>query len=185
MSSADVLSDATTQFAAAGLVFPPITAALVPRLRRVGEWCFATEDVDEAAMYLFERYPTAALTTDPRPYFAVSHGGHGVNSYALSYHLAIPGLTLVTQYGWGGGYMDNEATAARICEVYRRFTDLVAALVDRQDVSRRLVLIESDIRGVGAWGWLTSPLDEDAASAFLAQGLAAPVDEALASVVDD
>jgi hypothetical protein len=179
-----VLSDATTQFAAAGLEFPPITAALGPRLRRVGQWCFATEDVDEAAMYLFERYPMAALTTDPSPYFAVSHGGHGVNSYALSFHLAIPGLTLVTQYGWGGGYMDNEAAAARISEVYRRFSALVSALADRQVLGRRLVLIESDIRGVGAWEWLTTPLDESGARAFLAQNVAAPVEEALASVDD-
>jgi len=134
-------------------------------------------------MYFFERYPLEALTTDPEPYFTVSHGGHGVNSYALSYHLAIPGLTLVTQYGWGGAYMDNEAAGRDISRTFDRAGEVVEAILARTETNTRLVVIESDIRGVGVWGWLDGPLDTEGARAFLDGESSAPaIEGALSSV---
>jgi hypothetical protein len=49
---------------------------------------------------------------DERPdhpsYIALSHGGHGVNSWCLTCQLVLPNLGLFARTAWGGIYKDVE-----------------------------------------------------------------------------
>ena len=94
-------------FRSAGLPEPPIPEAFRAELRRVEDWCWATRPIDPMEMYMFREYPAEVLSVDVPDYVAVSHAGHGVNSFAVSLHLVYGSLALFTQTLWGGVYTDN------------------------------------------------------------------------------
>lgn len=139
-----------------GLPVPPVPEALRPRLRRQGSWCWTTREVDTREMYLFRPHPLVeVLGPDAPEYVAVSHDGHGLNSYAITYHLVYRGLALFVQVAWGGIYMDADRQAAMLAEAFGR----VEALVERVESltirpDRRLVCLHSAMRGTGVCGWL-------------------------------
>ena len=72
------------------------------------------------AMYFFDQYITEAMTDCPADYVAVSHAGHGANSYAINYNLVEGPLAVFTQIGWGGIYDDPEKSARDVNELFSR-----------------------------------------------------------------
>ena len=80
------INEARELFERSGLVLPPIPSALQARLRRISEWCYGTRDIDPMQMYGFHLYPAEAVAEPIDNYVALSHAGHGVNSYAINYH---------------------------------------------------------------------------------------------------
>ena len=63
------------------------------------------------------------------PYLLVAHEGHGIQSVALHYYLALPGITCLLQEPWGGAYTDNKKAADRL----RQGFTLVRKLVDKME----------------------------------------------------
>ena len=60
-------------------------------------------------MYLFKTdFLLTLLTGQVDDFVAVSHAGHGANSYALSYFLVDGPLALFLQTAWGGVFTDPE-----------------------------------------------------------------------------
>lgn len=83
----DAVEEVGQLFAEAGLVLPPIPAGLAPALRRIDKWCYASRDINAFDMYMLDPYPHEVVAGPLEDYIAVSHAGHGINSYALNYHL--------------------------------------------------------------------------------------------------
>jgi hypothetical protein len=164
-------------FRAADLVAPPIPARFEPSLRELAPWWFATNDVSPAAMYLFERdFLLTLLTGQLDDFVAVSHAGHGANSYALSYFLVDGPLALFLQNAWGGVYTDAEVAASAwrllVSQVERLLQAAQsAAAVNAGAAEERLVVVNSDFRGGGSWALCRTPLAEHAARALLERHL--------------
>jgi hypothetical protein len=78
-------------FESASLPEPPIPDRLRPAVRRIEEWCWATRPVDPMEMYTFRGYPGEVLLGRIADYAAVSHSGHGANSYGISLDLVCAG----------------------------------------------------------------------------------------------
>ena len=156
-------------FADAGLTLPPIPARFANKLRMVEEWCFATREIDPMAMYMFDHYVKEALTGPAPDYLALCHAGHGMNSYAINYHLVDGPLALFAQAPWGGGYSNAQKDAAALAAQFARCVTLINA-VDAAKARGlngppgRLVVVESMLRGDFRWGWLDGPFADDAAA---------------------
>jgi hypothetical protein len=156
-------------FADAGLTLPPIPGRFANELRTVEEWCFATREINPMAMYLFDDYIREALLGTAPDYLAFCHAGHGINSYAITYHLVDGPLALFVQAPWGGGYSNTEKEAGALAAQFTRCAALIEA-VDRAKARGlsgppgRLVVVESMLRGDFRWGWVDGPLDDEAAA---------------------
>lgn len=116
---------------------------------RLGDWCWSTRpDIDPMAMYMFDRYVSEATGGGVGDYVAVSHAGHGANSYGLNFHLVFDAVGFFVQHGWGGVYMNPMETRTAIACTYAVLDQLVnhmnpqptSAGVDR-------ILCYSDFRG--------------------------------------
>lgn len=96
------LGDMSRTFDAAGLPPPPVPKSLQPQLRLLGPWCWGTRDIVPGYMYKFDVYAIEAVTSHLEDYVAISHAGHGVNSYSINYHLVTGPLVIFAQALWGG-----------------------------------------------------------------------------------
>jgi hypothetical protein len=101
----------------AGLDLPPIPAALASRLKRRGDWCYASRAVTRWP-YLIEDYVAERTRGRRNDYVLLAHAGHGVNSYALHYYLVQPSVSLFLQVAWGGAYMNAAETTAAVNEIF-------------------------------------------------------------------
>ncbi len=136
-------------FTSSGLPVPPVPESLRPALRAPSPWCWTTRDIDPFQMYMFAPEYLADVVAGRVPdYVAVSHAGHGTNSYAINYHLVHGPLAVIMQIGWGGVYTDNAAAAARLGDLWRRCDALLA----RPAPDTRIVCVFSALRGVSACG---------------------------------
>lgn len=99
-------------YEAAGLKLPDIPADLRDRLREWSFWFLATQPeplpIDD---YLMETVDV--LRSPVADQFALSHAGHGVNSYSLNLRLAIGDLAMLVQVAWGGAYGDASIDGAK------------------------------------------------------------------------
>lgn len=121
------MDELRSTFERAGLQNPPIPSALSGRLRRRGPWCWSTRAIDPLSMYRFDAYPLEALTSEVDDYVAVSHAGHGVNSYSINYHLVLDRLAIFSQIGWGGAYMDGPTQTAEVSSEFEQIQRVVDA----------------------------------------------------------
>jgi hypothetical protein len=156
------LEEAARTFSGAGLELPPVPDEMRAGLRTTQRWCFATRPVDPMALYLFRGVIRDVLTMWPEDHVAFCHAGHGLNSYALTYVLIRDPIAIIAQIGWGGAYMDNGVAAQCWADQMRSCGRVIAAAESAQEggripPGRRLVMAESDIRGVGLCGWLGRP----------------------------
>lgn len=140
----------------AQLALPPVPVPFQPDLKRRDEWVWSTRPIDPMDMYLFRRYVDEALASPVDDYLAISHAGHGVNSYGLNYHLVYGPLALFTQNGWGGVYTDPVESQARVAATFRLAADLIASSkshrsADHERSRVQLVVAFSDFRGVSWW----------------------------------
>ena len=166
-------------FAEVGLAEPPVPHRFERRVRVIAPWCFATRPVDPMAMYFFDQYVMEVFSATPQDYVAISHAGHGANSYAINYHLVDGSLAIFAQVGWGGVYDDATESGQQVNDLFLRLSRTLAAA----DAARtrwlarrggRLVVIESLLRGKSAWGWLDPSLSRQAVRSWLeARSLAA------------
>lgn len=167
-----VAEESRRLFEGAGLIAPPVPAALAPRLRDQGPWVFASREIDAMAMYMFGRYLVEAVAWPVEDYVAVSHAGHGANSFGLNYHLVYGPIAVFAQTGWGGAYMDAEESAADVRRQLSQCAKLIAAMetaIDRlPGAPARLIVAESTFRASGVCKRLDRPLgDERAAQEWL------------------
>jgi hypothetical protein len=126
----DAWADLAATFRSAKLPVPPVPEAMRDRLRSPEKWCWTTGTATSSGMYMdvFE-YLDDVLAGRVDEEVSVSHGGHGVNSYAITLHLVHANLAVVTQLFWGGIYTDNAKATQRVAEVWRR----CGALLERVD----------------------------------------------------
>src|SRR5688572_5088714 len=109
----------------AGLMLPPIPSRFANQLRTVEEWCFATREINPMAMYMFDDYVKEALLGTAPDYLAFCHAGHGINSYAINYHLVDGPLALFAQAPWGGLYSNADENAAALAAQFTRCAALI------------------------------------------------------------
>jgi len=154
--SASGWDDLVATFATAGVPVPPIPAALKPYLERRDEWFWSTRDIDRSDLYdpsLIEREATW-----PTPdYVAITHVGHGVNSYFLTYQAVFGPVALFAQTGWGGAYMDSEEQTAELAaqfEAIAKVLDLADTWPEIGRVGHRLLVAESADKGIDICTWL-------------------------------
>ncbi|WP_433606454.1 hypothetical protein ACQP2P_30075 [Dactylosporangium sp. CA-139114] len=147
-------------FTGSRLPVPPVPEPLRPRLRTVRDWCWATREIDGFRMYMFEPdFPADVLAARVPDYVAVSHAGHGVNSYAINYHLVHGPLAVLLQVGWGGIYTDNSAASRRLGELFRRCESLHEAAA--ATAGERVLCVFSQLRGISACGRVPARADGD------------------------
>jgi hypothetical protein len=167
-----IMSELEELFEEAGLVPPPIPHSLSPRLRRIDKWAYGTRDVEPMRMYSFE-YPHEALLGNVGNYVAFCHAGHGVNSYAINYHVVFGPLAVFLQVGWGGVYMNAKEQAAKIEGWFDLCGELIYLVEQRGPVRDiawpRLIVIQSDFRNANVVGWLEKVLIPEEADTWLAQ----------------
>ncbi|MFE3192798.1 hypothetical protein ACFXHA_27570 [Nocardia sp. NPDC059240] len=129
---------------------PPIPPALRPELRQFGRWAFGTRTVEPFEMYMFHGYIQEAQRAWVPDYVAVSHAGHGINSYAITYQLCAGPLVVIAQSGWGGVYSDPVESAAMLRRMFAGIATLVGDLaVAHVDAGHRWLIVHSEFRGGG------------------------------------
>jgi hypothetical protein len=134
-------------FGDAILPAPPIPLRLRNQLKRRRPWCWSTVPVDPMAMYLLE--PAVSRRHVSAEYAAVSHAGHGLNSYGLNVYVVTESLAAFIQLSWGGVYSDREASHARIARAFVLLSELLDGAVN-EDSKTRAALVYSDFRGVAS-----------------------------------
>jgi hypothetical protein len=147
------LDEARKELHEAGLTAPPVPAEFVSTFRKFGPWQWGTCEIDQGDMYFFKPFWTMWAGGLPEDYMAFSHGGHGANSYFLTYFLVYRPIAVLFQTGWGGGYMDaNDAAAdfARLCALSAHVVDEATRVRQTSIRISRLAVIQcSEARGVG------------------------------------
>src|SRR4051794_35976890 len=103
-----MLSDLELLFTEAGLAVPPVPPPLTAALEQRGDWCFSTRAISRMDTYMLRPYLDEALAGPVDDYVAVTHGGHGINSWSLNYLLVWSPFVVMTQVAWDGVYMDPE-----------------------------------------------------------------------------
>lgn len=156
-------------FEASTLAAPPVPASLEPTFVGRDQWAFASRPITPGfghmAAYHAWPYLHEMLTAEPEDYVAVIHGGHGLNSYTLNYFLKYRRIAIVCQIPWGGVYSDAEHARTEVAEHFascRELIDAVDALPENTIAPRRqLVVVDAELRGVGHYGWVKVPFQED------------------------
>jgi hypothetical protein len=154
------MAEMRRQFEDAGLGMPPVPAALRPALRRLGKMAYATRDINPMEMYYAASLPNQVGSDAVEDCMAVCHAGHGVNSYAITYHLVYGPVGIFVQYGWGGVYMNAAERTAVVRAQLRLCAELVELVEAPGDArprgrpGRRLLIVESDFRGTSLCAWL-------------------------------
>ena len=166
MEAADTLREMKKLLSEAGIAMPPIPEELQSKLFRVRRWCYSTRDIEPLEMYRFGKYLHEALTEKPKPYFAFSHAGHGINSYAITYQVVTEGLALFAQVPWGGGYMDKERQQESVRRMLERCEELLGIVPENP--KRQLIVAVSELRSqFSHCGWWLPAQDEKRARDWL------------------
>jgi hypothetical protein len=95
------------------------------------------------------------LAGNGQDYAAVSHSGHGANSYGLNLHVVFGQLAVLMQTAWGGIYTDNVRAAEDTARLWSRIESLLERKPAR--VEGRLLIMHSSFRGTSACGWVDPP----------------------------
>lgn len=135
-------------FRDAGLAFPTIPEELAVQLKELDRWLFSTRPL-ERSPYNLQHYVREVDETEVKDYALLSHSGHGVNSYAIQYYVVRGSLRLFLHIGWGGGYMDAEASACTIRDCFALADRLVLAAqsAGKFQAGERLTVVGSDFYG--------------------------------------
>jgi hypothetical protein len=131
--SYEALDAAKSQLLQDGLGFPPVPDELIVRFQEFGPWRWGTRKLNAGQMYSFVHFADGAgqRVSVPRNYVALSQGGHGINSYALTYHLVYRPIAIIFQIGWGGAYMDpadGTRSFARYCALSSGLVELAGKI---------------------------------------------------------
>ncbi len=111
------LEEARQLFTDAGLAFPTIPdEELAGQLEKREERVYSTTPV-KSSPYMLSEF-VAGRGTDVEEYAILSQAGHGINSYAIQYYVALGPLRMFLFLGWGGAYMDEESKESQIATCF-------------------------------------------------------------------
>lgn len=129
---------ARQRFASANLPFPYIPSELLNQLVVCSEWVFGTR-TDTPGPYsidwFVDEFLSGAVKAD---YLLFGQDGHGMNSYAMHYHLVHGPLALFDQLAWGGVYTDNQLAIELMAAHFAQIEGLIQRL--DQALGRGLLL---------------------------------------------
>ena len=161
------LAKAREELGASALPLPPFPADIVPSLRRLGAWCYATR-MPEFRPYNFAEFAAAARAGRVEDIALLAQAGHGINSWALHYYLVQGPLHLFIQLGWGGVYNDEARARAEITACYALAAEIQGLA---KEAMARGVLTETHTLTVaisdfyGSW-WKEETVDPPSDSLF-------------------
>lgn len=173
-SAAAGVREVAELFDASRLGRPPVPRVMREAFRSRGDWFFATREMEAGFMYGFHEYVLEVVSRAVDNYVAVSHAGHGINSYAINYHLVFGRLALFAQTLWGGvGRDDEDADAARVAAQLDRCARLIRAYeayaaADLLPAAPARLIVAEHLGGGGLCRWLHAPISDRAeATAWL------------------
>jgi len=141
-----------------GIHLPFIPKALRLNIIAQKEWCWSTDTVNSFQMYQMDKqYLYELITTDAPDYMALSHAGHGINSYGLQYALRYGPLVVFFQRTFGGVYNDNKKDLCCVNASFNQINDLLKTIpadITKKAYSKKIVLIWSDFRSACNYGSL-------------------------------
>ena len=150
-------ADLLATFAGAGLAMPYVPKPLTARMARLDTWCWSSRPNDaelRMADYLLESVDE--LTGAVEDHVTISHGGHGINSYALTWRMAFGPFAFVVQDAWGGAY-GGPADNGRLARSFAHMSEIVRRAEERMESADRppavpwvrpVVVAYSPLRGV-------------------------------------
>lgn len=97
-------------FARNDLGAPPLPPELATSIEKRRDFQWSSRELPFSPYAPFQ-YVEELVRSPPGDYVALSHDGHGANSYALHYQLVRGRLAMLLQIGWGGAYMDKPVAA--------------------------------------------------------------------------
>lgn len=143
----DALQDLRAVLGEAGVAAPPVPASCRSTLRTLGPWWWGSTLFHPFWLYMFGAVDALIDHWDRTPHFAMSHAGHGVNSYGLNVIAAAGPVAAYVQHGFGGAYSDPVRDREQIAATYERLHHVLAA-ADRDDSPARWLLLFSNFRDV-------------------------------------
>lgn len=133
----------------AGLLRPPLGTSCKSGVRTYGPWWWGTRRVDPMeTLYMFDLDTIVSDLIAHGPFFAMSHAGHGLNSYGLNVVTAGGPFAVFFQHGFGGVYMSPLRTRLAINEAYSYLHVLLDVAPLESGASPRWLLAYSEFRGV-------------------------------------
>lgn len=130
-----------------GVRLPPIPPELASRLKRLRPEAYSTRPLQVSPYDLLSFIEEACASPFPEDFVVVAQAGHGVNSHALHFYLALEKTVLLLQLPWGGAYMDVDACRGNIDRCFTAAEALLASRRSRSSKPERLVLVGSGFYG--------------------------------------
>ena len=139
----------------ASLPLPPLPEALVAHLVRRDNWFWSTRDLDRQELYDPQLLIAEATHSIP-DYLAITHVGHGMNSYFLTYQLVSGPLALFAQVAWGGAFAVDSADVEHVRSTFEAIGSLLAVVHSRRPVrdDLRLVVLDGQTKGIDVCTWV-------------------------------
>ena len=144
----DALHDLWVTFGDAGIAAPPIPTSCRGALTILGPWWWGSVLMHPFSMYMFDAPDDLMGTWNRQPLFALSHAGHGVNSYGLNLAVAAGPVAAFVQHGYGGAYSDPVRDLERIAATYARLHQVITAAEQHPSSPARWLLLMSKFRAV-------------------------------------
>lgn len=123
--------------ATAGIAPPPLLE--VHNVHDLGCWHWGTVWVNPFSLYMFDVEDLFADGFFDGPVFALSHQGHGINSYGLNLVAGTGRLVAYVQHGYGGAYSDRIERLEAIAATYARCGFSSTASTTLEPQPRRLM----------------------------------------------
>jgi hypothetical protein len=132
----------------AGIAVPPRGSDT--KVHTYGAWSWGSRYVPPFLMYMFEVELVARQLIEHGKFFAMSHAGHGVNSYGLNLVTAQGPVAAFVQHGYGGAYTDPVRALIDINATFSRLHVLMRAVQDELPSGPRWLLTYSSFRQMPA-----------------------------------
>ena len=130
---------------------PVVDGELLDRVRDNSPYFWATQPfpvaIDDYLMDSIIEYLQSSIPDQ----FAISHAGHGINSYSLNYRYALGSIAILAQVSWGGAYGDIEEDGAewmRVLEEIDSITEMNPAAYSDGFKQRDYLILLSRFRGI-------------------------------------
>jgi len=142
-----IWKDLQLTFAEEQLVVPVIPAEFKKKLKKLDDWVWSTRPTEDSlAMYMHSEPIVDFLKGGVEPYFAISHAGHGMNSYALNLALVQDRISVFLQFGFGGAYTARVASRLEIANAFMLLERLLG-YAEASSEGDAVVVTFSNLRG--------------------------------------
>jgi hypothetical protein len=140
--------DLATTLGAAGIAVPPLGPAADNHLYTYGSWSWGSRYHPPFLLYMFEVGLVTRHLVESGPVFALSHAGHGINSYGLNLVTTGGPVAAFVQHGYGGVYTGPVRSLIDINATYARLHVLLGATRQIATDEVRWLLLYSQFRDV-------------------------------------